>query len=161
MTDHEWISLCKVLAYWDMFGIVLSYKESSANGKPEKFVMSQISFFKLVDLVGLLTMFQSGFKYHIQPCGMSLKTEETYLDTYDVQPFRQYLFESKRATAEINLIMRDIGYTDKNLKINNYDNNMEFSVDSVKNVLLYCAHLIDSWEHFEELNYLREVGWKV
>jgi hypothetical protein len=134
LETHEEITLCKVLAYWEAFGINLTYKPADST-RQLRICLSQISFFKMVDLAGLLTMFVT-----------EITPDSLYFDAYDVQPFRQRLFETRRATAEINGILRDMGYSNKSVRINNYDNQMEFNNDSIKNVMLYCGRLLHEWE---------------
>jgi hypothetical protein len=77
-------------------------------------------------------------------------SDESYWDEYDIQPFRNYLFETQRASAEFFNIIKDLGYDDNNCAINNYDNTIEFQGDCIAYLLLMVGYWIEDWEQMIE-----------
>jgi hypothetical protein len=72
-----------------------------------------------------------------------------YFDEFDLQPFRSYLLEGGRPTAEHTYILRHIGFTDDNCRINNHDNVMEVSDNIMDELLLLIGNWINDFESHE------------
>ena len=146
LKNHQ-VSLMKMDVYFEEFGIKLEHRTKD-NSTDKYFCLSQVSFFKLADFIGLLrlrTLNMQGYAiYPAWPWEDPVST--SYFCPFDVQPFRQHLFDSSHATLELFRVLSDLGYSDTDVKINNYDNVIEFN----KNCIIQLVYVICDWiEEYE------------
>jgi hypothetical protein len=151
-------SLMKLDTYFEYMGIKLMEKERSLEennpGFPifKYFCLSQVSFFKLADFLGLLrlrTGYMQGWAMYKDSVAFLCTAdpiEMTYFCPYDVQPFRQHLFDSSHATLELFRILSDLGYSDADVKINNYDNVIEFEDQCIIELIYVLCDWINEYE---------------
>lgn len=146
LKNHK-VSLMKLGAYLEEFGIKLEQRTND-NSQDTYFCLSQVSFFKLADFIGLLrlrTLNMQGYAQFVNwPWEDPIST--SYFCSYDVQPFRQHLFDSSHATLELFRILSDLGYSDTEVKINNYDNVIEFTSDTIIQLIYVLCDWVEEYE---------------
>lgn len=121
------MTIMNALAWCCAWGISIDHENDKKSNKPF-FSMEQTSFFKFVDLIALIRLrTYLLYEYLDDGNGLHLYIDgETFFDPYDVQPFRENLFNTRRSVLEFNIICADLGIDDDNCKINNFTNKIEF-----------------------------------
>jgi hypothetical protein len=161
------VSLCKLNAYFEEFGIDLEY---SVKDNVRIYTLSQINFFKLSDFMALIrintTELESYYLYGPWDRGQSTWVPQDFdypsrlhFDPYDVQPFRQHLFDSNRATLELFSILLDLGFSDTDVKINNYENVIEFDGDCIERLIEVLCIWVEHFESIQESLMTQEVHY--
>jgi hypothetical protein len=160
--SNDFTACKKTLSWLHLLNIKLGLDHRVESDDPNKIkqpyvIIAQTDFFKLIDFLALLRLKTERLMLF---CKSKKDPDvfieaESYWDEFDVQPFRNNLFATHKATLEINRIFANIGINDYNTDVNNYKNQIEFYHDSAIPLLELIGYWVYEFEYIEEdfINY--------
>lgn len=102
----------------------------------DMYTIDQTAFFKLTDLLCLLTMAVEEMKYEYV----------VYFARNDIKPFRTLLAATQRATIQMASLLESAGITENNAYIDNFNNQLCFTKTAIIFLLRMISYFRESYE---------------
>lgn len=157
MVARDNIRILTTLNWCSLWDIHINY---NVDKKGNYYSMTQLDFFSFIDLIALVTMKIKLLERQILGDTILTLASGKYdynvqFDDFDVQPFREHLFNSNNVTYIFEELCQHLDITDDNCVINNFRNEIEFK-HNFKELLELIGNIFLEYEYLLEDNMLEE-----